>query len=125
MPPQTVVIVVVVVAGFLILSFIIWYDLTRGTTGTCGIVKRIMFPDTCEGTCPVITSGLNSQCQAATTRPYGPFGWFGTQAASCTCVNPTTGGAMPGFPPVAGGTAGTGGGSSGGSGESSEEPEED
>jgi hypothetical protein len=51
----------------------------------CTLVKRRILRDYCppKGLCPP-----GSICQATMSRPYGPWGIFGRQAAACACVGP-------------------------------------
>lgn len=73
-------------------------DLTLPAPAACALVTRTVLQDTCGGACPP-----GQVCRTATTRPYGPFGIFGTQSATCACT------------PVGGGGGGGGtGGSEGG-----------
>jgi uncharacterized membrane protein YgcG len=98
------VVVKIILWGLAIVIFIIVIDgvvlLYRLTTGTCGLRKALLFPDTCGGSCP--PGGV---CLATATRPY-MFG-LGTQSAACACTGAGGGGT--------GGGGTTGGGSGGGS----------
>jgi hypothetical protein len=77
-------------------------DFFTPAPAACALVTRTLFPDRCGGTCPA-----GQVCAPSATRPYGPFGVFGTQAAACACVPVVTpGGSGGGTPP--GGSEGDG-----------------
>ncbi len=82
-----------IIAGLVILfgELIAWLLYTF-FLNTCRLRKSLVFRDKCGGTC--VTPG--QVCVAGATRPYGPWGIFGTQDAACSCGAPGTG--------VAGGT---------------------
>lgn len=60
-------------------------DAFRAPPPTCGLVRRVVFRDTCEGTCPP-----GQLCTRTATRPYGRIGFLGVQVgvqdAACACV---------------------------------------
>ena len=127
---MTTVLVALLVGGFLVVVVVVLYDTIKGGPAACGVNSRILLPDTCEGGCPVITSGLSMRCVTLTTRPYLIFG---TQAASCVSVPPATAGGPPlGATPAqvaawiasqpGGSGAGGGSGSGAGGGASEETP---
>jgi hypothetical protein len=97
------VLILLVIDGLFLLLFAI-LNATLGRTG-CRLYTQLVFPDYCDGACLV----AGQACAASTSRPYGPFGWLGTQAATCACVGTPAGagGATGG-----GGTGGAGGGGS-------------
>lgn len=101
--------------GVVVLGVALFVDLITPSGATCGLVSRVVFPDRCGGTCPP-----GQTCTPTATRPYGPFGALGVQAAACACTPVaapgTPGGGTPGTP--GGGTPGTpGGGTPGGADE--------
>jgi hypothetical protein len=66
--------------GVVVLGVALVVDLTTPAPPACGLVTRVVFRDRCGGTC-----GAGQICRATSTRPYGPFGVLGAQAATCGC----------------------------------------
>jgi hypothetical protein len=93
----------ITIAGILGLAYLgyqfVLYLAGIATAGVCRLVVNNVLPDECRGTCPP-----GQTCVATTTRPYGPWGWLGTQAATCGCTPVAAGGG------TGGGTGGTTGG---------------
>ena len=79
--------------GIFIIGVALVIDQFRAVPAACGLVRRAVLRDTCEGVCPP-----GQICAAATTRPYGPrFLGLAPQAATCACLAP--GGGAPGPAP--------------------------
>ena len=74
---------VIAIIIFLLLIWVLahFYYESRAPA-VCSLQKRIGLPDRCVGGCP--TKGF--VCINTTDRPYGPWGIFGTQHATCNCV---------------------------------------
>ena len=63
------------------LLWLVWQIRKWLATPPCTLVTQMLFKDYCDGSC------TNPEtCVATHTRPYGPFGAFGTQAFECDCV---------------------------------------
>jgi hypothetical protein len=67
--------------GVVVLGAAVLVDLLTPAPGACALVTRVLFRDRCGGTCPA-----GQICAPTATRPYGPFGIGGVQAAACACV---------------------------------------
>ena len=77
--------------GIFIIGVALVIDQFRPAPGACGLVRRAVLRDTCEGACPP-----GQTCAAVTTRPYGPrFLSLAPQAATCACLVPAPGGGAP------------------------------
>jgi len=79
--------------GIFIIGVALVIDLFRPGPPACGLVRRAVLRDTCEGACPP-----GQVCSVVTTRPYGPrFLGLAPQAATCACAVPgAPGGGAPG-----------------------------
>ncbi len=103
-------IVILVAAAIFIFGVALVIDYFRTAAGPCGLVTRVVFRDTCEGTCPA-----GQICTVATPKPYGPgFLKLAPQAATCACAVAPGGGAPVPGPGPGGGTPAPGSGSGGG-----------
>jgi hypothetical protein len=68
--------------GIFVIGVALVIDFFRPGPPACGLVRRAVLRDTCEGACPP-----GQICAVATTRPYGPgFLGLAPQAATCACV---------------------------------------
>ena len=78
--------------GVFLIAVALVIDQFRPGPAACGLVRRAVLRDTCEGACPA-----GQTCVAATTRPYGPrFLSLAPQAATCACLAPgAPGGGAP------------------------------
>jgi hypothetical protein len=100
-----IVLIIVIIVGLVILVIIIFDVVKRfiySLINRCGLITQVLLPDKCGGSC------ATGRCGPTATRPYGPWGIFGTQDAACACIVP------PPPPPPPGTSGGTGGGGSGG-----------
>ena len=73
----------VVIFGWILVSDTLWAVFDKiFPPPTCVLIRHLVLPDSCEGTCAVGTS-----CRIAATAPYGPFaGTTGLlQANGCAC----------------------------------------
>ena len=87
---------------FLLLLYLLYYKIFKKGGAfpplPCRLVTYRFLRDECAGSCPP-----GQSCVATGTRPYGPYGIFGTQPTGCTC-RPTA----PANPPAGGGSGGGG-----------------
>ncbi|HSA81815.1 MAG TPA: hypothetical protein VLE23_13450 [Geminicoccaceae bacterium] len=77
--------------GIFIIGVALVIDRFRPAPAACGLVRRAVLRDTCEGACPP-----GRICAAVTTRPYGPrLLGLAPQAATCACLAGAPGGGAP------------------------------
>ena len=78
--------------GIFVIGVALVIDQFRAAPAACGLVRRAVLRDTCEGACPA-----GQICTTVTTRPYGPgFLGLAPQAATCACLLPGGGAPAPG-----------------------------
>lgn len=94
---------IIAAIGVVVLGAALFVDFFTPARGPCGLVTRVAFRDRCGGTCPA-----GQICVPTATRPYGPFGILGVQAAACACTPLAAPGAT-GAGTVPGGTENEGG----------------
>jgi hypothetical protein len=91
--------VLIAVLAILVAIVALALDAVRPTPPACGLVRRVVFRDTCEGACPA-----GQACTVTATRPYGPRLFrLAPQAAACACVPLGAPGGLPGGPAGSGG----------------------
>jgi hypothetical protein len=85
----------------LLLLYLLYYGLLKRAGAfpplPCRLITYTILRDECAGACPA-----GQECVATGTKPYGPWGIFGTQPTGCTC-RPSTPGPIP---PGGGSTSG-------------------